>query len=547
MARCMGVFLLFFVLLTQLNCNGKVVQEVPLKLQDTTVYSKVDYSNLRFDSSSVALFLSKELAAFTFHDIIFSFYQRRHYQAAWFNGEHLSEQAYNFISKLHEYKELYCDTALFNSIVCSIEDSIARDPAYLANNHPVKARLDFTLTASFFKYANKEYYGIDQSPKDLEWYIPRKKKDYLLLLEAITSNKKGYEQFEPLNAFYRNLKTALIAYQKIQLSGGFPWIDSTIKITPGYGSAKISGVKNYLKLTQDYALDDTNVTCNDSLVAAIKKFQNRMGLPASGLLDKATVREMNVPVHERMRTIMINLERLRWMPSEMPKEYFLVNIPEYRLHIFDSARHQWSMKVVVGKEATNTAIFADELAYVVFSPYWNVPQSILVKEILPKLKRNPGWLRRNNMEVYSGNTILNEWRIPWRRYTTRVPYNVREKPGPKNSLGLVKFLFPNHFNIYMHDSPVKSLFEKNERAYSHGCIRLSEPERLANYIFRKDTIINADSIAQWMRAGKEKFVAVKPVPVFVVYFTAWVAHGQLNFRPDIYKRDEELAVLIFGK
>lgn len=448
---------------------------------------------------------------------------------------------------MHEYREIYCDTALFNSIVCSIEDSIARDPTFLKNNHEVKARLDFTLTASFFKYADKEYYGIDKSPKDLEWYIPRKKKDYLLLLEALTANKDGYEQYEPLNPFYRSLKAALAEYQKIQQSGGFPFVDSTIKIEPGYTSAKIPAVKKYLRLTKDYSIPDTNVTCNDSLILAIKKFQNRMGLRLTGLLDKPTVRAMNVPVSERIRTIMVNLERLRWMPSEMPQEYFLVNIPEFRLHIFDSAQHQWSMKVVVGKEATNTAIFTDELAYVVFSPYWNVPQSILVKEILPKLKRNPRWLRRNNMEVYSGNTILNEWRIPWRKYTTRVPYNVREKPGPKNSLGLVKFLFPNHFNIYMHDSPAKSLFERNERAYSHGCIRLAEPERLANYIFRKDTVINADSISRWMHSGKEKFVAVKPIPVYIVYFTAWVGNGQLNFRSDIYKKDEQLATVIFGK
>jgi murein L,D-transpeptidase YcbB/YkuD len=185
------------------------------------------------------------------------------------------------------------------------------------------------------------------------------------------------------------------------------------------------------------------------------------------------------------------------------------------------------MKVVVGKDVHQTVVFNGEIKYVVFSPYWNVTPSIMKKEILPALKKNPDYLKKNNME-WNGNSI-------------------RQKPGPSNSLGLVKFLFPNSYNIYLHDTPAKDLFNQHMRAFSHGCIRLADPKKLAMYLLKDDPSWTEQKIDQAMHAGKEKYVTLKdPVPVFIGYLTAWVdSYGKLNLRKDIYKRDKALGEMLF--
>jgi murein L,D-transpeptidase YcbB/YkuD len=206
------------------------------------------------------------------------------------------------------------------------------------------------------------------------------------------------------------------------------------------------------------------------------------------------------------------------------------------------------MKVVVGKSATATTIFNENLTTIVFSPYWNVPQSIIVKELLPKLKKDPYFLNKKNMEVVKNNKAINSYSINWNNYTKGVPFVIREKPGQWNSLGLIKFLFPNNYDIYMHDTPTKSSFEKEARAFSHGCIRLAEPLKLASYLLKSDKNITEAKMLKWMNAGVEKYVSVKPpMPVYIVYFTSWVNHkGKVNFRNDIYGLDKKLSNEIFA-
>jgi murein L,D-transpeptidase YcbB/YkuD len=237
---------------------------------------------------------------------------------------------------------------------------------------------------------------------------------------------------------------------------------------------------------------------------------------------------MNRPIEQRIRQMLINMERIRWVPAEPTMDYLLVNIPEFRLHVFEKGNYQWSMNIVVGSTSHNTVIFTGTLKYVVFSPYWNVPPSIYKKEILPAMQRNKNYLARYNMER-NGN-------------------GVRQKPGPNNSLGLVKFLFPNSYNIYLHDTPSKSLFGETRRAFSHGCIRLSEPAKLARFLLRDDNNWDSLKIAKAMNAGKEKFVTVtETVPVYIGYFTAWVdREGKLNFRDDIYGHDQKMAARLFS-
>jgi murein L,D-transpeptidase YcbB/YkuD len=288
----------------------------------------------------------------------------------------------------------------------------------------------------------------------------------------------------------------------------------------------ITEIREHLTLTGDLNAKNNSAIYDEELEIAIKKFQQRYGLNEDGVIGKSLIEELNYPLGKRIEQLIVNMERCRWLPIALRKDYIVVNIPEYRFHAFENDTLAWSMKVVVGTDLNKTAVFSGMMSNVVFSPYWNVPPGILNKEILPAIRRNSNYLDRNHME-WNGKTV-------------------RQKPGPWNALGKVKFLFPNSHSIYLHDTPSKSLFNREQRAFSHGCIRVEEPRRLAIYVLRHQPEWTEEKIDAAMNAEKEKFVKInQPIPVIITYLTAWVdSKGQLNFRKDIYKRDSRLAKMI---
>jgi murein L,D-transpeptidase YcbB/YkuD len=239
---------------------------------------------------------------------------------------------------------------------------------------------------------------------------------------------------------------------------------------------------------------------------------------------------MSAPLSKRIEQIIVNMERCRWLPAEEETHFLMVNIPQFKLLAIEDGATTWSSDVVVGKATNKTVIFKGDMKYVVFSPYWNVPNSITKNEIIPGIRKNPNYLAKHNMEYYDGGKI-------------------RQKPGPNNSLGLVKFLFPNSFNIYLHDTPSKNLFNESKRAFSHGCIRVAKPMELAQYLLKPDANWNQEKIMAAMNSGKEQYVTLKnTVPVYLVYLTAFVDEkGKLNFRDDIYNRDLHLRDMLFSQ
>lgn len=242
---------------------------------------------------------------------------------------------------------------------------------------------------------------------------------------------------------------------------------------------------------------------------------------------------MNVSALKRVEQLLINMGRMRWMLNHTEGNLITVNIPEFVLHVYEGKNKIFDMNVVVGKEGHNTTIFTANLNQIVFSPYWNVPQDIVEKEILPAMENDFDYLTRNEMEE-TGDSI------------DGLPV-IRQLPGPKNSLGKAKFLFPNSFDIYFHDTPVKNFFNQSKRAYSHGCIRLSDPAKMANYLLRDQKEWTPEKIDEAMNNGEEQFVKIKkPVPVLITYYTAWVDEkGMLNFRDDIYDHDSNLSQKMF--
>jgi murein L,D-transpeptidase YcbB/YkuD len=250
----------------------------------------------------------------------------------------------------------------------------------------------------------------------------------------------------------------------------------------------------------------------------------------------------NLDLAERIRVIAINMDRWRWMPEELGSRYIMVNIPAFHLDVVENGRSVLGMSVVVGKPNSPTPVLADRLAYIVFSPYWNIPPDIVHKETLPHALKDPGYLARNNIEIVrSGSndaTPVDPASVDWT--AAKGDLRFRQRPGKGNSLGLVKFIFPNHFNVYMHDTPAQSLFERIERDFSHGCVRLEQPKALAQYVLRDQPEWTDEKIEEAMHAGIERSVKLKQqLPVYLVYFTAWEQDGAVQFAKDAYDYDRK--------
>lgn len=330
----------------------------------------------------------------------------------------------------------------------------------------------------------------------------------------------------PVNPQYNLLLKELSELQLIKNKGGWNKISIPAKkiYRVGDRNETIRQLKQRLFIAGYLDKADTSNLYTHDLVPAVKKIQKQHGFKEDGQVFTEFVKELNIPVEKRIRQVQLNMERIQKMPVVTSGTRLVANIPEFKLHVYEGDQLVFDIPIVVGKESTATVTFSDEMKHIVFSPYWNVPESIVRNEILPSARRDRTYLRRNGYEQVGTENGLPK---------------IRQKPGKNNSLGLVKFVFPNSHNIYFHDTPAKSLFNVRKRAFSHGCIRLAEPQKLANYLLRNKSGWDENAISKAMNSGKEQWVPLdKPVPVSIVYITSWVDEdGMLNFREDIYGQD----------
>ncbi|MBL8539226.1 MAG: L,D-transpeptidase family protein [Betaproteobacteria bacterium] len=351
---------------------------------------------------------------------------------------------------------------------------------------------------------------------------------------------------------YAGLLRALAQYQVLAAGPALPLVPvPSGKIAPGTVFAGLPQLKERLVAFGD--LDAAALKRRDadrysgSVIDAVKRFQYRHGLADDGVLGQATVAELNRPVAERVRQIEIALERLRWLPSKPTGRFLVVNIPEFKLVAFDpmqaGAHPLLEMPVIVGRaEKTPTPIFAGDVAYLDFSPYWNVPRSIAVKELLPKLKADPGYLSREGMEVV-GNGVRTELDAATLSELERGALRLRQRPGTKNALGGVKFMFPNVHDVYLHSTPSPKLFSRTRRDLSHGCIRVADPVALAQFALEGRPSWDATRIRASMSLPQPLRVNVsEPIPILIFYTTTVVdAQDRIRFLPDIYGYDATLA------
>jgi len=536
------IILVFFAALLALGCNKKK--------SDASIYTAQNYSDLELDEAAVNDYFKAFPESDTIQKEVYKFYKNREYQFAWFNKRGMTAAVPIFYNKIQNYSADFNNKSLIDSQLDSLISLTNSDkvPSLVRENR--KTELELLLTTTFFKYSKKVYGGISKNPHELDWYIPRKKKNFQSLLDSLVVLDKGEKVSEPVNPYYTKLRAKLRAYRIIAKKGGFPKVVTAKKLLSiSETDSCLLAVKQHLFLTTDLKNNDKTIIYTKELSKAVASFQHRMGLEESGKLNTQTITELNKPVDFRIKQMIINLERLRWMPVAMENEYLIANIPEYKLHVFENNEIVWTTNVVVGKDVKQTTIFKGNISRIVLNPYWNIPNSIIMNEIIPNIKKDPNYLESHNMEVLSGDKVVEASNINWDKYKKAVPYTIRQKPGKDNSLGRMKFLFPNNFNIYLHDTPSKGLFNESERAFSHGCIRVENPNKLLLHFIRNNKSWNQQKIDSILETDKEFGILIKPtIPVYIVYFTAWVdSNGRLNFRDDIYDLDHQLANEIFGE
>lgn len=485
-----------------------------------------DQAVLKFDSIEINGFFSKYTLLAPYRKDVELFYRNRNFSFAWHDNNGLIEQAGNFYSRVRNLPADGITAAVpylenFDSLMENTDTQERRQ----------QTESEILISGLYFYFAHKVWDGLDKDATTrIEWYVPRKKVSYKQWLDSLLKTPEGFNHTgEPVYRQYNLLKGFLEKYQQMDKGANWPQMVSDKK---SYGlhdsSFVIKEIKEKLWMTGDLVIPDSTFLFDTALQEAVKNFQHRYGIKEDGIIGRAMIRELNRPLHDKIEKILVNMERSRWLPMAVSGEYLAVNIPEFKLHSYSNDTLNWSMKVVVGKSASKTVIFSGHLKYIVFSPYWNVPNSIYKTEVLPGMRKNKNYLVLHHMEKW-GN-------------------GVRQIPGPWNSLVQVKFLFPNSYSIYFHDTPAKTLFRESKRDFSHGCIRLAEPKKLAAYLLRNEASWTDDKITAAMKTGKEKYVTLrKEVPVFITYFTAWVDRkGQLNLRDDIYNRDKRLIEMMMS-
>ncbi len=419
------------------------------------------------------------------------------------------------------------------------------------------AEFDLRLTQAVLAYAGDQLDGRIE-PKDVQElggkdvYIEPRKADLVTDLNDAVNRGKVTDMLEslvPVHDGYHRLKALLEEYRELANSQRWAKVEPGPLMEAGHEGPRVRSLKRRLKESGDFHGDTQSAVYDRAVEQAVERFQLRNGIQVDGKVGPGTLEALNETVVQRVERIKLNMDRWRWLPNELGQRYVMINIPEFQLRLVEDGREQLTMAVVVGKEMTPTPLFSDRMEYAVIAPYWKLPTSISHREVLPKVLEDPGYLEEKRYQVLDGQTLIDPDDIDWDSVPEEgFPYRMRQLPGPNNALGLVKFIFPNQFAVYMHDTPADELFDKNLRAFSHGCIRLAEPFRFATAILGDEEDWEQMAVDQTQASPAEpiRVDLEESVPVYITYFSVRVSHsGELaRFLPDIYDFDKTSLALL---
>jgi len=491
-----------------------------------------------------------------------SFYDKRGYRPAWSDGRGPRPQAMELVQAIPPLAADGLDLRRYPAD--RLAALVKEVKAAKSFDDPQAQRrlvdLDVELTYTCLSLAAHLATGrLQPETLRVDWYTKRRNVDLESRLDqALTADSPGeivkiLRSLTPPYADYQRLVQALTGYRAIASRGGWGEVPPGPVLKTGDRGPRVAALRSRLAASGDLAAPAASAKAapvpdayDDAVATGVSHFQRRHGLETTGQVDADTLAALNVPVAERIRQLQVNLERWRWMPASLGDRYILVNVPEFRLDVVDGGQTPLSMRVIVGKTQSRTPAFSDRMTFIELNPSWSLPDDIAAKEVAPKAARNPGYLRSHDMELVkrSGGKeeVVDASAVDLSRIGHGSPYHLRERPGEENPLGKIKFMFPNEFDVYLHDTPTHHLFDKAERDFSHGCIRLEKPMDLATYLLKDDPRWTPEALQAAIDSGEHQTVSLhRPLPVHILYWTAWVdADGTVEFRKDVYGHDAEL-------
>jgi len=474
----------------------------------------------------------------------------------WVNSGSLSPLAKELISQIKKDKTVSYDLSFYklyklvltdidNNKITAATNKKINKLYYAYMNYLIKGEINWNSFKKSIAYLRKKYdynVGWETTPP------PYSAKSILNNAIASGSFNDIFSKVEPYRYKYKTMKKYLIKFISIRNSGGWGSAGkATLK--PGSSSAAVVNIRKHLKLVGDLANCDASADSpvyDNCMAKAVKRFRLRHGLKASSIIDKATRNELSKSVSYYIKKIRLNMDRIKWIRRKEAKLRMELNIPAFRLYIYDGKDLVTTMRVVTGKANHPTPVFSDEMTTVVVNPYWRIPQSIVRKEMLKKLIANPYHYEKQGKYLYKGwgakSGKIDPSTVDWSKYLgnkKHIPYHFMQQPGNKNALGRIKFLFPNKYAVYIHDTPSKRLFFRTTRAFSHGCMRIQKPRELLKALSLYNKNIHVNALMKKLGTTDNTHIALnKKIPIDITYLTSFVDdYGNLHFRKDVYGYD----------
>ncbi|MCX6559046.1 MAG: L,D-transpeptidase family protein [Candidatus Aminicenantes bacterium] len=494
------------------------------------------------------------------------FYERRMYEPAWTrDGMPLA----NIDDMIRVLAQVWLDGlksgAYHLEPIRSALDAVQTDRRGAAGDSALRlADLDLLLSDAFILLATHLASGtVEPAMIESEWFIQVNRPDAAAVLRRALNMSDvagALDTLRPSRPEYASLREALRELTNVVARGGWPPVPIGPSIRPGDSGPRVLALRERLALGGDLAAGSAAAgpaaaadVYDDTVAAAVRRFQTRLGTAPDGVVGQETLASLNVSAEERLTQLKVNLERWRWLPRDFGRRYLMINIPAFHLDLVENGSVTLDMRVVVGSNAAQTPVFEEMMTTIEVNPVWNVPATIAAKEIVANVKREPGYFRRWGYKLYdgwgAGASEIDPSAVDWNALNeSNFRYRVLQAPGPLNSLGRLAFLFPNPWAVYLHDTPQRELFQQSTRSFSHGCIRIAWPLDLAVALLRNDPAWTKESLQAAIDGGANKMLSIPdPLPVYIVYLTAWrEPDGAIHFRKDIYGRDAALAQALGG-
>jgi murein L,D-transpeptidase YcbB/YkuD len=471
----------------------------------------------------------------------------RAYTPAWFDKDVFSNNGYVLLNYICHVDQQGLQPEDYH--LSLIEKYVGETLLFMPMDTVDMMKLDVLLTDAFMLLGSHLYYGkVDPEKEGANWKMQRKDPELRLdlkLEEALTSNDVGNElnMLTPRYRSYWMMKEELAFFLELD-EQSWPAIQSDLPIKPGESNPLLPKIRQRLTKLRYQLTDSVSTTFDEEFEKQLKMFQGDWGLNTDGVIGKTTLEVLNSMPCKLINQLKVNMERFRWLPLQVTKKYIIVNIANFELDLIEGTDTLISMRAIVGKECRKTPVFNEQMTYIVFNPSWTLPPTILREDVIPKLLKGPEYLEKNNMKLLRNDgSELAYSDIDWSKISiNNFPYMIRQNPGPENALGRVKFMFPNSDNIYIHDTPSRGSFARDDRAISSGCVRVEKPFDLAVLLLSDSPEWSPANILNAIQQDKEQTVRLKiPVDVILIYLTAWTdGSDRIQFRKDIYQRDEIL-------